>query len=267
VHPWVTTITAIVAGLWTVAAASAQSVDAPVWPHVRLAAHVIARTPSYTRVATDTALIFQDDPISLEVSLANTTDHALRLDAPHWWFDDIQLSMVAMLPSGDPRPIAASYVPVFHDRPPARVVQPDRVTTVELSIRPEAALAPGLYRLSVTLGAVTRELNLEIRQATELAERLDDYLQQAFWASRAERFDDAGMWASRAVAVHPFSVIALAESAHYWRFHGRCMEGVPMLRRAAGIMSLGGDPLLVHPLPESYRDFLQEAAARCEHEN
>ena len=264
-HSWVTTLTAIVAGTVAVATASAQSLDtSPVLP-VRFAAHVVARTPSYARVANDTALVFEDDPIGIEVSLTNKTGDALRVGPPgHWWFGDIRLSMVALPATGDPQPVAVSVVPEFDGPPPALVIPREGVATVELRIRPTGVLAPGFYRLSVTFGDDLRQLNLEIRHATTLEERLDDYLQQAFFASRAERYDEAGMWASQAIAAHPLSVVAMADTALSWRFHGRCQEGVPALRRAIGIMSLGGDPLLVHPLPDSYRDALQTMAARCE---
>jgi hypothetical protein len=269
VHPWVTTLTAIAASTLAMSAASAQSADTALVQAARFAAHVVARTPSYTHVTSDTALLFADDPIGIEISLVNRTGDSLPVGPPgRWWFGGVRVSMLALPPTGDPRPVAVSVVPVFGDRPPAPAIPRDGVATVELSIQPTGVLVPGFYRLSVALrDEPALDLNLEIRQAATLEDRLDDYLQQAFFASRAERYDEAGMWASQAVAAHPFSVIAMADIALSWRFHGECMEGVPVLRRAMGIMSLGGDPLLVHPLPDSYRDALQAMAARCEREN
>ncbi len=77
------TFIVIVAGLLAVAAASGQSVDPA--PSVGFSAHVIARIPSYTRVAGDTAVLFEDDPIGIEVSLANRSGDALRLGTPGRW--------------------------------------------------------------------------------------------------------------------------------------------------------------------------------------
>ena len=98
-----TTFIVIVAGLLAVAAASGQSVDPPRAPYVGVGAHAVARIPSYTRVASDTALFFEDDPIGIEVSIANYTGDALRLSTPgRWWIDDLRLSMVALQKTGDP---------------------------------------------------------------------------------------------------------------------------------------------------------------------
>ena len=73
------------------------------------------------------------------------------------------------------------------------------------------------------------------------------------------------MWASQAVAAHPSSVIALADIANSWRFHGRCMEGVPMLRQAMRIMSAAA-PSARLPVAGSYREALQAMLTRCERE-
>ena len=278
-----TTFLAISFAVFAVGAAFGQVGDPPPMPHVEFGAHAVTRIPSYARAANDTALFFGDDPIGVEVTITNHTGKALRLSAPgRWWIDDLRLSMVALQKTGDSQPVAVSIAPVFDGRDPTLDLPQEGLTSVELRIRPEhqpGPLEPGFYRLTVTLGEglagygrhaqapVTRELNLEIRRAATLEESLDDYLQQAFFASRAERYDEAGVWASLAVAAHPSSAVALAEIANFRRFQGRCMEGAPMLRQAMRIVSTGGDPLLVYPLPDSYGDALQAMATHCERES
>ena len=107
------TFIAIVAVLMAVAAASGQALDPPQAPYVGFGAHVVARIPSYTRVAGDTALLFGDDPIGVEVTITNHTGKALRLSAPgRWWIDDFRLSMVALQKTGGSQPVAVSIAPV-----------------------------------------------------------------------------------------------------------------------------------------------------------
>jgi hypothetical protein len=248
---------------------------------VNLTAYIAARSPLYTRVAAERSLLFEGDPLIVEVMVTNNTSTVLRFEGGAW---PAQLALLLQARRGDvnqsvtvwARPIA----PLGQFEIAARS---HTATSIALDVDPTTgtnALPAGTYRLSIRLDAeslptsvrnvrniLNRDLDLEVRTVGSQGDELDRLLGQAYFASRARRYSEVRDFANRVLAAYPNSIPALVDIAQSWRSQNRCREGAPALRQAIDLLAGTGDPLLVQPFPESYRSTLEAWMARCERES
>ena len=138
-------------------------------------------------------------------------------------------------------------------------------------------LPPGFYRITVTLGD-------ELASRAQRASSADPGVQSGNPGGRhpggaPRRLPAAGLLRRQGAALRRSGHVGVtgrrrASVQRYrpgrhrqllafpWPMHGRNADASPGPR----LMSRGGDPLLVYPLPDSYRDALQAMVTRCERE-
>lgn len=246
-------------------------------PVIILSVSPMTRAALYTALPPETSLYFTDEVIRLEVALNGTSGAKLAFKAgPAMWARGLR-QQLRRNNQGVTLDVAAQLAAV----PGQSRASLGRASGLFEIRGTDAQLPPGSYELSfeydpneladqasqpaAVLRLLRRTVKFEIREPSTNAEDLDRYLHRAYGATVAGNRPEARAWAERALALHPYSLFAMADIAEAWRVEGDCVKAAGYWNRAIEILMTNADSMLVNPIerPEELRSTWLAWSARC----
>lgn len=244
---------------------------------IAIGATIDTRTPLYTRVAPETALVFAGEPLRLRVRVANNTDTTVALESASGpWTEQLRVTVQRRTAAGLESPRGAIVTSRLTGTA-AQAMRPRESASSELELenRPEDRLTAGAYLVKVSLNPTVldasvqrlhnildRELSVEVREPTTLEEKLDRYLNRSYRAFATGRLAEARSWAGAALLEHASSLPALIDIGATWYREGNCAEATPALQRALQVAKTRSDPFLLRYYSDD-ETHLQAMLAAC----